>query len=198
MKKKTLALAFGIALLTGAGVAAADDAADHDALRKLKRAYEEAVAQDRVDALVPHLDKQFSGIMLTGEQVVGEEGIRAYWKKIKDLMGPGGKYTVSVEPEDLSMLFGDIAVAKGTTTDVVTTDRGEYRFTSHWTAVCRRVDGEWKILRVQGSMDPVANPFVKKLVTTSAVWSGGGGGGLGLAAGLAGGVLLGRRRKAAA
>jgi len=179
-------------------VAAADDAADHDALRKLKRAYEEAVAQDRVDALVPHLDKQFSGIMLTGEQVVGEEGIRAYWKKIKDLMGPGGKYTVSVEPEDLSMLFGDIAVAKGTTTDVVTTDRGEYRFTSHWTAVCRRVDGEWKILRVQGSMDPVANPFVKKLVTTSAVWSGGGGGGLGLAAGLAGGVLLGRRRKAAA
>jgi ketosteroid isomerase-like protein len=196
--KKTLTVPLVLAVLAGAGAAAADDAADHDALRKLKRAYEEAVAQDRVEALVPYLDKQFTGIMLTGEQVVGEEGIRAYWKKIKDLMGPGGKYTVSVEPEDLSMLFGDIAVAKGTTTDVVTTDRGEYRFTSHWTAVCRRVDGEWKILRVQGSMDPVANPFVKKLVTTSAVWSGGGGGGLGLAAGLAGGVLLGRRRKAAA
>jgi len=196
--KKTLTVPFVLAVLAGAGAAATDDAADHDALRKLKRAYEEAVAQDRVDALVPYLDKQFTGIMLTGEQVVGEEGIRAYWKKIKDLMGPGGKYTVTVEPDDLSMLFGDIAVAKGTTADVVVTDRGEYRFTSRWTAVCRKVDGEWKILRVQGSMDPVANPFVKKLVTTSAVWSGGGGGGVGLVAGLAGGLLLGRRKKAAA
>src|SRR6185436_11014360 len=131
------------------------------------------------------------------ELVVGLDGMKEYWKKIKDLMGPGGRYTVTLEPE-LSTLLGDVALARGTTTDVVVTDRGEYRFKSQWTAVCRRVDGAWKILRVQGSMDPVGNPFVKKLVTTSAAWSGGGGGGLGLLVGLVAGVLVGRRRKAVA
>jgi SnoaL-like protein len=186
-----------LALAGSSGSAAADEAADHEALRKMRRVYEQAVAEDRIDLLSPYLDKEFSGVMLTGELVVGPEGMKAYWKKIKDLMGPAGRYTVTLEP-DLSMLFGDVALAKGTTSDVVLTDRGEYRFKAHWTAVCRRVEGEWKILRVQGSMDPVGNPFVKKLVTTSAAWSGGGGGGLGLAVGLVAGILIGRRRKAAA
>jgi membrane-associated phospholipid phosphatase len=185
-----------LALAVSVGPSAvADEEADHEALRKLRRVYEQAVAEDRVDLLAPHLDPEFSGVMLTGELVVGYEGMKAYWKKLKDLMGPGGKYTVTLEP-DLSTLFGDVALAKGTTNDVVVTDRGDYRFKSQWTAVCRRVGGEWKILRVQGSMDPVGNPFVKKLVSTSSIWSGGGGVGLGQAAGLLGGIAIGRRRKA--
>jgi len=179
------------------GSAAADDEADHEALRKLKAVYEQAATEGRVDLLAPYLDKEFTGVMLTGDLVVGFDGMKAYWQKIRDLMGPGGKYTVTVEPEP-STLLGDVAVARGTTSDVVVTDRGDYRFKSNWTAVCRRVDGEWKILRVQASMDPIGNPFVKKLMTTSAAWSGGGGTGLGLVVGLIGGVLIGRRRKAAA
>jgi ketosteroid isomerase-like protein len=187
-----------LALLAGLGPAQADEAADHDALRKLRRVYEQAVAEDRVDLILPYLDPQFTGVMLTGEEVKGADGMRAYWKKIKDLMGPNGKYTVTVEPDDLSTLMGDIAIAKGTTADVVVTDRGDYRFTSHWTAVCRRTGGEWKILRVQGSMDPVGNPFVKKILTTSALSTGGGGAGLGLLGGAVLGFLFGRRKKAAA
>jgi hypothetical protein len=190
----------GLCLLAVAvcpGSLAADEEADHEALRQLRRVYEQAVAEDRVDLLAPHLDPEFSGVMLTGELVTGYEGMKGYWKKLKDLMGPAGRYTVTVEP-DLSMLLGDIALAKGATSDVVVTDRGEYRFQSYWTAVCRRVGGEWKILRVQGSMDPVGNPFVKQVVATSAVWSGAGGAGLGLVLGLLGGVFIGRRRKAGA
>jgi ketosteroid isomerase-like protein len=178
------------------GSARADDEADHEALRKLRAVYEQAVKEDRVDLLAPHLDPEFTGVMLTGERVVGLDGMRAYWQKVKDLMGPGGRYTVTVEP-DLSTLLGDVALAKGATSDVVVTDRGEYRFKSQWTAVCRRVGGEWKILRVQGSMDPVGNPFVKKFLAASALWSGGGGAGVGLALGLVSGILIGRRRRAA-
>ncbi|HEV8254237.1 MAG TPA: nuclear transport factor 2 family protein [Vicinamibacteria bacterium] len=170
----------------------ADDEADHEALRKIRRVYEQAVAEDNVELLVPHLDPQFTAVMLTGELVVGADGMRGYWRRIKDLMGPGGRYTVTVEP-DLSTLLGDVALAKGTTSDVVATDQGEYRFKSQWTAVCRRVDGQWKVLRIQGSMDPVGNPFVKKALTRSAVWSGGGGLGVGSVVGLLAGVVLRRR-----
>jgi hypothetical protein len=191
---KPIALVLLAVLAAGAGSAAADEEADHEALRKLRAVYEQAVREDRLDLLAPHLDPEFTGVMLTGELVVGLDGMKAYWKKIKDLMGPGGRYTVTLEP-DLSTLLGDVALAKGTTSDVVVTDRGEYRFKAHWTAVCRRVGGEWKILRVQGSMDPVGNPFVKKFLSTSAVWSGGGGAGVGLALGLGGGILIGRRRR---
>ena len=45
------------------------------------------MAEDNVELLVPHLDPQFTAVMLTGELVVGADGMRAYWKKIKDLMG---------------------------------------------------------------------------------------------------------------
>ena len=36
----------------------------------------------------------------------------------------------------------------------------EYRFTSHWTAVLRKVDGQWKIVRAHSSLDPFGNPMV--------------------------------------
>jgi ketosteroid isomerase-like protein len=194
--KRTIALCL-IASAVAVGHLRADDEADHQTLRQLRGLYERAVAEDNIELLVPHLDPQFTAVMLTGELVTGADGMRAYWKKIKDLMGPEGRYTVTVEP-DLSTLLGDVALAKGTTSDVVLTDRGDYRFKSQWTAVLRRVDGQWKVLRIQGSMDPVGNPFVKKALTTSAMWSGGGGLGIGSAAGLVLGLLLGRRSKKAA
>lgn len=193
--KRTIA-PFLIASAVAVGRLSADDEADHEALRKLRGLYERAVAEDNVELLVPHLDPQFTAVMLTGELVVGADGMRAYWTKIKDLMGPGGKYTVTVEP-DLSTLLGDVALAKGTTNDVVVTNQGDYRFRSQWTAVLRRVDGQWKVLRIQGSMDPVGNPFVKKALATSAMWSGGGGVGLGSVAGLLVGLFLGRRGRKA-
>jgi ketosteroid isomerase-like protein len=189
--KRTVALCLVVSL-AAVGRLRADDEADHEALRKIRRVYEQAVAEDKVELLVPYLDPQFTAVMLTGELVVGADGMRAYWRKIKDLMGPGGRYTVTVEP-DLSTLMGDVALAKGTTSDVVVTDQGEYRFKSQWTGVCRRVDGQWKVLRIQGSMDPVGNPFVKKALSRSAAWSGGGGLGIGSVVGLAAGVLLRRR-----
>ncbi len=171
--------------------------ADHEALRKLRSAYEQAINEEKLDLLAPHLDPEFTGVMITGEVVVGIDGIRRYWAHIKELMGPGGRYTVTVEP-DLSTLMGDVALAKGTTKDVVVTDRGEYRFGSAWTAVCRKVNGEWKVLRIQGAMDPVTNPFVKTFVQRAALFSGGGGAVGGIVVGLVGGWVLGRRRKTAA
>jgi ketosteroid isomerase-like protein len=175
----------------------ADEEQDHEALRQLRAVYEQAVNENRLELLAPHLDASFTGVMLTGDQVSGFDGLKAYWAKIRDLMGPGGRYTVKLNP-DLSLLFGDVALAKGTTEDVVVTDAGEYRFSGHWTAVLQRKDGAWKVVRAQGSMDPIGNPFVKKGMSRVGLVGGGAGIVLGGLAGVFAGMALGRRRAAAA
>jgi hypothetical protein len=45
----------------------------------------------------------------------------------------------------------------------------EFRFTSHWTAVCRNIDDEWKIVRAHSSLDPFGNPMLVDGVTNK-IW----------------------------
>lgn len=197
---KALAATLLVLALAAPGAAQApttpQEEAEHDALRRLRVVYENAVNEEKLDLLAPHLHPDFTGVMITGETVAGLDGLKQYWARMKELMGEGGTYTVSVEAE-WSTIVGDVAMGRGTTRDVVVTDRGEYRFGSAWTAVLRKVDGEWKVLRIQGSMDPVTNPFVTTFMKRTAWASGGGGAAAGIALGLVGGLVLARRRKAA-
>jgi ketosteroid isomerase-like protein len=169
---------------------------DRQALRQIKDLYQQAVNEDTLDLLAPHVDPSFTGVMLTSEPVTGLEGMKAYWKKMKDMMGSSGRYhvTVSYEP---SHFFGDVAVARGTTQDVVTIPGKEFRFTGHWSAVCVKREGAWKIVRIHASMDPLTNPFVTGWIQAGRLAFGGGG----AAGGLVLGGLLGlavARRKAVA
>ena len=168
---------------------------DHDALRNLKTVYERAVSENNLGLLEPYLLPEWSGVMLTGEVVGGTEDARKYWAKIRGMMGEGGKYTVKLIP-DTSLILGDVALAKGTTEDVVVTGDGkEYRFGSAWTAVCRKTDGQWKILRIQGSMDPIGNPFVKAAVKGTAIFAGALAGIAGLVLGVVICAIIDRRRR---
>ena len=151
------------------------DEAEHEALRKIKAAYEEAIKSNDLKKMAPYLGPGVSGVMVTGEEVKGLEGLQAYWNKIKALMGPGGKYEVTLKPEK-SELFGDIALARGSTEDLVRTDTGKtYHFSSLWTAICRKDNGQWKIIRMQGTMDPITNPFVNARVQFTRMAYGIGG-----------------------
>ena len=61
------------------------------------------------------------------------------------------------------MILGDVALARGTTADVVKTSNGqEYRFSALWTATLQKEGGNWKIRTIQGTMDPIGNPFVRE------------------------------------
>lgn len=177
----------------------AGDEADHDALRALVPMYEQAANEGKPELLKPYLDPEFSGVMITGEQVDGFASLEAYWAKIQKLMGSGGKYHVKVNVATRSILSGNLAVAHGTTTDEVITSRGkEYRFEGRWTAICRKQDGQWKVLRVHGSMDPIFNPFVGAAVRASSISAGVIAGVLCLIVGWFVHVLWSRRRKAVA
>lgn len=174
--------------------AAADEAADHAALRELKSLYERAINEDRIDLLAPHIGAPFHGVMITSKAVSTLAEMKVYWASMRQLMGAGGTYRVTVEPER-SILLGDIALARGTTRDVVTTSEGRvYEFATNWTATLQRVNGTWKIVQVQGSMDPIGNEFVRTFIKDALLKYGSLIGAIALLAGIAGGYLAGRRR----
>lgn len=199
MKASRVALAALTAVaVMGASGPQAQDEKEHDALRAFKGLYEKAVNEGKLEILEPHLDPGFTGVMLTGEEVTGFAGLKAYWEKLWKMIGQGGKYTTALSPER-SWIQGDVAVARGTAQEhVVAASGNEYKFSPHWTAVLVRREGNWKVLRVQGSMDPVGNPFVKVIAGEAAKWTGIIVGILALAAGGVAGFYLGRRKARAA
>ena len=197
MRKKSgrFLLLVGMFWSVASACAFADDQADHEALRKLVDIYEQTIAEAKPDLIKPHLADDFTGVMVTAEEVDSFQSLDAYWKTIQDLLGEGGTYRVTVNIPQPSVIVGDLAYAHGTTEDVATTSAGtEYRFEGRWTAVCRKIDGDWKIVRIHGSMDPIANAFVAAAVKGASYTAAGIAGVLGLAVGI-GLTLLVRRRR---
>src|SRR5208337_4308476 len=75
--------------------AAADDgdrAADHEALRKLRATYEDAVNGNNLAPLKPLLADGFTGVMISGEEIKSFEDLQAFWKRAWEMLGTGGRY----------------------------------------------------------------------------------------------------------
>jgi uncharacterized protein DUF4440 len=148
--------------VSGQTSSAAQEEADHESLRALRAVYERAIRENQLEPLQPYLHTAFHGVMVTGRAVNGFGDLQRFWNDIKGLIGPGGTYTSTLNPER-SVILGDIALARGTTADVVKTGDGdEFRFTTLWSATLQREAGAWKLRYVQGTMDPVSNPFVRE------------------------------------
>lgn len=158
---KLLPAAIGCLILVGLGSPVRpDEESDRAALRMIRTNYMEAANSGDPSKIAPHLSKDVTGVMVTGEEVKGLDGLQAYWKKIQNLIGPGGSYHVTVNV-DKTDLYGDTAVSQGNTDDVVRLGTGkELQFHSLWTAVCHKEEGVWKVVRMEAAMDPVDNVFV--------------------------------------
>jgi hypothetical protein len=173
-------------------VAASEDA-DHEALRQLRTVYEQAISNKRPADLAPLLSTDFYGVMLTGRTVRNLDELSRYWADIKALIGEGGSYRTTLNPER-SVILGDIALARGTSEDVVTSGGHEFRFTTLWTAVLQKSGGQWRVRQLQGSIDPVDNAFVREFMRRALVWSVVISLGVGAISGWGVAALLGRRR----
>lgn len=162
---------------------------DKVALRTLRSVYEQAIANRDLTSLKPHLAADFTAVMITADEIKGYNGIVAYWKKVEDFLGKDGTYQVSVEPDD-TIFEGNLAIAKGRAREHVVRSGKTLDFISHWTAIARKEGAEWKLVRLQASIDPVSNPIITALQGYTH-WL------IGLAA-LVGGLVIGRllpRRK---
>lgn len=174
--------------------ASPDEEAEHAAIRQLRALYEQAIREGKPEMLAPHIASDFRGVMVTGRLVKNVEELQRYWADIQGLIGPGGTYTTTLNPER-SVILGDIALARGSTDDVVVTDEGrEFRFTSLWTATLQKVDGVWKVRQMQGSIDPVDNAFVREFGRRALMPAAGAAGAVGLVVGVGLGWWLARRR----
>ena len=198
MMVRRTSLVLLLALLTVPLLAqpASPDEPEHQALRQIKALYERAVNEDRLDLLQPYFANPFYGVMITSKRVSTLGEMEQYWATMKGLMGPGGSYHVSVDPEK-SVIMGDFALARGRTSDTVKTGEGKkYQFGTDWTATLHKEGGTWKVVQVQGSMDPVNNPFVHAYAAEAMKRAGIIAGVIGLIVGLLIGWISGRRRAA--
>ena len=203
LKRLVLVCPLAVSLLGGAVAASPQqpaaaanpqEEADHEALRGLKAIYEQAVRDNQIDRLGPYLHPQFHGVMVTGRAVNNLADLQQFWRDIKGLIGERGTYTTTLNPER-SIILGDIALARGTTDDVVKTDDGtEFRFNSLWTATLQRDGATWKIRSVQGTMDPVGNPFVREFARRALIRTAWMALLAGLIVGLAFGLIWQKRR----
>ncbi len=164
----------------------ADENADHDALRKLRAIYEDAVNTNDLSKLKPILGDGFTGVMISGEEIRSFEELQAFWKRAWDLMGAGGSYHVKVIT-DRTDFFGDIGISRGYTQELFRTASGkEYPVQARWTAITRRENGEWKVFRVQGAVNPMDNALITDMLRRVRLLFGV----FGLATGLAFGLFL--------
>lgn len=159
------------------------DEAEHAALREYKALFEKAASENQLDLLRPLLHEPFSVVTYTDREFTNFEEFQARWQQTRDEIVGDGSYRVTLLPER-SEIYGDWAIARGDSENVLVTAAGnEYTFSSHWTAVFRKQDGQWKVVRVHSSLDPFGNPMVVGTVTKRLTQTG-------LLAGL-GGLLIG-------
>ena len=90
------------------------------------------------------------------------------------------KRTAEERRHDFLEIYGDFAITRGDSENHLVNSVGkEFHFTSHWTAVCRKIDGQWKIVRAHSSLDPFGNPMLidgvtKRIVLTTVIAAVGG------------------------
>ncbi|MCX6938811.1 MAG: DUF4440 domain-containing protein [Verrucomicrobia bacterium] len=193
MKRLRHLLALAATFLGLASIQAATPPADvlHEELRALKTTYETAIASGDLAPLAPLFDAGSSGVTVDNQSFRTFAELQAIYDRFHADF-PGVVYRIKLAAEP-SLLSGDLAVAHGTAEEFVKTAAGEFTYTSTWTAVLRRTDAGWKLVRSQVTMDPFRNSIVaflqKKAVLTYVLTA--------LAAGVALGLLLGlalRRR----
>jgi SnoaL-like protein len=189
------ALCLLLSVSAGAQSPSPQEEAEHEALRQMKSIYEQAIREGRLELLAGAIHPEFHGVMVTGRVVNSGDDLRKYWQDIRALIGDGGSYTTTVNA-DRSVIMNDIALAQGTTDDVVVTSgKQEFRFNTMWTAVLQKVDGRWKLRRVQGTLDPVDNVFVREFTRRAIMWTAGISAVAGIIAGAIGAVVISRRRR---
>ncbi|MEX0774454.1 MAG: nuclear transport factor 2 family protein [Phycisphaeraceae bacterium] len=139
--------------------------ADTAALHAIWDTYERALRENNPDLLAPLLDAQFTGVTVAGDRVDSPQSLAEYWRKLRQLIGEQASHDVRVTMDEPITITGDLALMRGSMQEEVTRGSSKpLRYESQWTAVARKHDGQWKLLRLHSSMPAVDNPFVQALL----------------------------------
>jgi hypothetical protein len=72
------------------------DEADHDALRKIRSTYEDALNNRDLEKIKPLLADGFTGVVVSGDEVRTFEDMQAFMNKVWEMTGVGGRHHVNV------------------------------------------------------------------------------------------------------
>jgi ketosteroid isomerase-like protein len=155
-----------IALLTSTVTFAATNTgteADHEQLRQLLIATQEAVNNDRLEELEAHLHEDYV-ITVMNQQIVTRDRTLTQlfneWFKKPDAIIKSLKIApvASVETRIYDGRFG---FCYGTSTDSYElADGRSFAFESKWTATMIKQGDQWKLLALHVGVDPIENPLI--------------------------------------
>jgi ketosteroid isomerase-like protein len=199
---RSITLAAVLSVLSAPGFALAQDAAqaaDHEALRKIKADVVSAINTRDLRAMDRILHKPFMVTVITQDSFTDTGALQAYYdglfsRKLLRL----ARVTMEAEADELSQIYtGTFGVARGSTKEVYEmADGRRFDMRGRWTATVIKDDGQWKLLAIHDGTSFLDNP-VLTAVEKGTLPFGLGGLAVGLVLGLAMGFLAGRRRTTA-
>lgn len=146
---------------------------DRQELRAIQAVFEKALANNTIEDILPYAHKDFSFVSFTDRCFKDFASFAKQWKITRQqMLGEKGKFSSQLNPEP-SFFYNDLAVCHGSATNQMTDKNGkDFEYTANWTVVCKKEEGEWKIVRAHNSLDPFANPMLvagvkKKIVQAS-------------------------------
>lgn len=153
----------GLLLAAAPASAAPATTAEQDALRELVTSYERAIRSGEVSksGIRARLAKGFSAALPSGQLVAGYTDLNKAENALRTMVGRGTRYqTVEVTVDPAIEVSGELAALSGRTFNQASAQAGKnLTFTTHWSAVARKEEGAWRLLRHQAVMDPSTNPW---------------------------------------
>ncbi len=163
MRPSSLALLVALSLLSLRVNAAPAAPADEATLRELVTSYEQAVRSGDVSksGIRKSLASGFSAVLPSGELIASYGELSRAENALRTMVGRGARYESADVTVDPGMeISGDLATLTGRTASKATAQAGRsLDFTTHWSAVARKEDGTWRLVRHQAVMDPATNPW---------------------------------------
>jgi ketosteroid isomerase-like protein len=150
--------------------------ADHNALRAMLIDAEKAINAHQIDGIVKYLDPNVNVIFQNAEVADGVPAVQAFYTRMFDKNNPVLKdFSTKASADVLSEIYGNTAVAYGTTLDHYTFAAGmTMDLTSKWSATLVKENGQWKVVSLQFTSNLFDNPLLSK-ATASAKYFGIGG-----------------------
>ena len=201
MKPLALAIALCVMLLGRPLLAQnVSQAADHEALRKLKTDVITAINTRNVQSMDTLLHKPFMSTLITQDSFTDIERLKAYFDGLftRPVLRIN-KITMEAEPDEQAQIYtGTFAVARGGTKEVYELGDGRtYTIPGRWTATTIKDNGQWKVLAVHTGVNFIDNP-VMTAVEKSTLYFGAAGVALGAVIGFLLGFFIRRKRRVVA
>jgi len=138
-------------------------------LREIQAIFENAVSNNSINDMKAYCDPEFSYVSFTDRSFSDFDSFSTQWDLTRQKMVGNGRFSTALEPEP-ALFVDDIAICYGNSKNEMLDIKGTtFDFTSHWSVIFKRTDGDWKVLRAHNSLNPFSNPMLQHAVKNTII-----------------------------